>query len=119
MARLPRLIEIAQKECRAVLADLPPELSAHAKRVPLHFEGRSDEVGEEGDLLGLFEGASLMEEPLGPDDMPRISLYLESIWDACEGEEEWFLDEVRITLLHELGHYFGWDEEDLEERGLE
>ena len=40
-------------------------------------------------------------------------------WDFAEGDVEVFRDEVRLTYLHELGHYFGWDEDDLTARGLE
>jgi len=37
----------------------------------------------------------------------------------CEAEEDAYREEVRITFLHELGHYLGLDEGDLSERGLE
>jgi predicted Zn-dependent protease with MMP-like domain len=57
-------------------------------------------------------------EPQEPEDMPRITLFLETLWDEAGEDLDAFADEVRTTYLHELGHYFGWDEEDLEERGL-
>ena len=50
---------------------------------------------------------------------PQIILFLGNIWELAEGDEESFCDEVRTTLLHELGHYLGLDEDDLTERGLE
>ena len=50
---------------------------------------------------------------------PQIILFLENLWDFSESDEEIFLDEVHTTLLHELGHYLGLGEDDLEERGLE
>jgi predicted Zn-dependent protease with MMP-like domain len=37
----------------------------------------------------------------------------------CEASESAYREEVRITLLHEFGHFLGWNEEDLLERGLE
>jgi predicted Zn-dependent protease with MMP-like domain len=49
-------------------------------------------------------------------------LFLENLWLMIEeegGDERDFRFEVRTTLLHELGHYLGLNEEDLEERGLE
>ena len=46
-------------------------------------------------------------------------LYLESLWDFAEGDAEIFRDEVRITYLHELGHYLGWGEDEVAARGLE
>jgi predicted Zn-dependent protease with MMP-like domain len=50
---------------------------------------------------------------------PQIILFRENIWDQAEQDEEWFLDEVHTTYLHELGHYLGLDEDELIERGLE
>jgi len=44
---------------------------------------------------------------------------LENLWDFAGGEEEIFRDEVHTTLLHELGHHLGLDEEELTQRGLE
>jgi predicted Zn-dependent protease with MMP-like domain len=69
-----------------------------------------DEHPEDPDLLGLFE-----EQPYMP---AKISIYRrpleESFPDACELERE-----IRITVLHELAHYFGIDEERLEELGYD
>jgi len=50
---------------------------------------------------------------------PQIILFLENLWDFAEGDEEMFREEVATTLLHELGHYLGLDEDDLTDRGLE
>ncbi|MBL9137881.1 MAG: metallopeptidase family protein, partial [Verrucomicrobiales bacterium] len=49
----------------------------------------------------------------------QILLFLENLWEFSEEDEEIFLDEVQTTYLHELGHYLGLDEIDLEERGLD
>jgi predicted Zn-dependent protease with MMP-like domain len=50
---------------------------------------------------------------------PQIILFLDNLWDQAEQDEDWFLDEVDTTYLHELGHYLGFGEDDLTERGLE
>ena len=50
---------------------------------------------------------------------PQILLFLDNIWDYAEADEEIYRDEVRLTYLHELGHYLGWDEDEIAERGLE
>jgi len=51
--------------------------------------------------------------------VPRqILLFLENIWDFAEADPKTFLEEVRITYIHEFGHYLGLDESELEERGL-
>ena len=47
-----------------------------------------------------------------------ILLFLENLWDFAGEDEEIFRQEVRTTYLHELGHYLGLEEIDLEERGL-
>ncbi|MBL9126699.1 MAG: metallopeptidase family protein, partial [Verrucomicrobiales bacterium] len=48
-----------------------------------------------------------------------ILLFLENLWEFVEGDSDGYYEEVRTTYLHELGHYLGLDEIDLEERGLD
>ena len=106
------------------LASLPAELRELAEQVPLTFEKRPTRAmraeGITPDTLGLFVGESIEDagESLAP--MPgQIILFLDNIWDFADGDTETFEEEVRITLLHELGHYLGWDEEDLFDRDLD
>jgi hypothetical protein len=49
----------------------------------------------------------------------QMILFLENLWDLGEADEKVFCEEVRTTFLHELGHFFGLNEDDLTERGLE
>ncbi len=110
------LSKMAQTEVRAALRSLPREIRAVVERVPVFFERRPDAEdiahGVEPDTLGLYdEGA-----PDAPT--PRIRLWLENLWDFAEGDAAAFRAEVRTTLLHEIGHLLGWDEQDVEERGL-
>jgi len=79
------------------------------------------EEGLDADTLGLFVGGEHSEEnqSLLPS---QIILFLENIWlmvEEEEGNEADFRKEVRITYLHELGHYLGLDEDELIDRGLE
>jgi len=71
-------------------------------------------------LLGLFEGTALtqrsMEDPMGAVDA-RIWLFQGNLERACPTRED-LIDEIRITLLHEIGHYLGYDEEAVWKRGL-
>lgn len=65
-------------------------------------------------LLGVFEGVpatkkSVFDVPLGPD---RIVLYQRNIEKICHTDAE-IRHEIRQTLLHELGHYFGMSEAEL------
>jgi predicted Zn-dependent protease with MMP-like domain len=92
--------------------------------VPVHYEALPDaDVLADGfpdDILGLFSGDAHGTE-LAHDQPhpPQIVLYLENLWDYAEEDRAIFRDEVRLTYLHELGHYFGWDEDELTARGLD
>jgi predicted Zn-dependent protease with MMP-like domain len=105
-------------------AELPDEIRPLAAGVPVHCEeGPDDDVLDQGfvsDILGLFMGNPHGTEFSHADPAPpRILLYLENLWDFAGGDLEAFDEEVRLTYLHELGHYFGWDEDDLADRGLD
>jgi len=104
----------AQRVIESTLAELPPDIRTEAQKVPCLFESQSE---EDPDLLGLYAG-DFMPGEVSAANGPII-LYLESIEELCRDEGEDFAVEVRLTYLHELGHHFGWDEGDLEERGLE
>ena len=69
------------------------------------------------ELLGLFSGGAYGEKDSffsTPSPYPEtIHLYQKNIEAECESEEE-LKEEIRLTILHEVGHYFGLSEEDLE-----
>ena len=78
------------------------------------------EVPEDETLFGLYEGVPLTERghfdaPLYPD---RILIFQGPIEEECDTPDE-IREEVRITLLHEIAHFFGFDDEELEERGYQ
>ena len=101
---------------RAALDDLPPEIAAGLRNVAVVIE---EENAEDPDLYGLFEGVPLTEG--GPDagDLPnRIAIYRLPL-ETDFPEEAELRDEIRVTVLHELGHYFGLDEDRLAELGYE
>ena len=118
-----RILALAEEEVRATLAELPEELRERALPLPVVYERvpsaeMLDEVVQE-DTLGLFVGEAFPDGEGGPSPLPpQIILFLENLWDFAEGDEEIYLDEVHITYIHELGHYLGLNEEELEERGL-
>ena len=110
--RWERLCRRARKVVAETIAEFPPEIAAEAGRIPCVFEHFCE---EDPDLLGLYGHFTPGE--ISPANGPII-LYLQALDEFCEEEGEDFDDEVRVTFLHELGHHFGWDEGDLEERGL-
>ncbi len=119
-----QLTDLAATAVESARSKLPPPLRMLASRVPVHFEAAPSkdliEEGFEPDILGLFTGSPHGSELREDQPMPPgIILYVLNLWDFSEGDREVFADEARITYLHELGHYFGWDEDDLAVRGLE
>lgn len=111
----------------ATLSELPEELRGALGTVQIVVQERPSEeqlasvgLGPCEDLFGLFDGLSLKEAPLGADrSFPdRVILFREPLVRHFprRGELE---REIRTTLIHELGHYFGFNEDELHERGLE
>ena len=98
---------------RAVAA-LPPELQAAITNVEISVE---DEHPDDPDLFGLYEGVPLPERDDWAGSLPdRIRIFRKplvgSFPDPVELEEE-----IRVTVLHELAHYFGLDEDRLDDLG--
>jgi predicted Zn-dependent protease with MMP-like domain len=112
----------ADEELKSLLKVLPQDIQDAAAKVGISLEEKpgqgsfDDEL--EGDELGLFEGPSAMDEA-DAGEMPRIRLFLTNLWEWVDEEEQDYRDEVGTTFLHELGHYLGWDEDEVAERGLE
>jgi len=113
-------LQLAERIVAETLASLPDALRERAQRTPVLLTDRPDEeiAAEFGDdLLGLFDG-----ETTDWDDVPavsRIYLFLEPIAAYAAEEGTGFAEEVERTYLHELGHLFGWGEDDLAERDLD
>lgn len=118
-----QLVRLALDVVAATRRRLPAEVRAAADRVAVCCELRPNAAilaeGWEPDILGLFVGHEHGGELAGAPLPPQILLFLENILDYAEGDAEIFRDEVRLTYLHELGHYLGWDEEEIARRGLE
>ena len=114
-----KLVALGREEVRQTIRALPAPLRERAEPLPVCFERQPNADiladGYDPDLLGLFIGPPFGEPESSPLP-PQIILYLENLWDFAECDEEFFREEVRITYLHELGHYLGLDEINLEER---
>lgn len=82
--------------------------------VAIFIEDESDDP----DLLGLYEGVPLTErDSYGLLDLPdRVTIYRIPICRACSSAEE-IVHEVRVTVVHEIAHHFGIDDERLHELG--
>lgn len=119
-----RLSALAQQVVAAAQRRLPAEVRAAAAEVAVCLEPHPNAAiiaeGWEPDILGLFIGHEHHGDLADSQPLPpQIMLFLENIWDYAEADEEIYRDEVRLTYLHELGHYLGWDEDEVARRGLE
>lgn len=117
------ILGLAQEEVRATLAALPDELRERALTLPVVYERvpSAELIADaiEADTLGLFVGEAFPDGEGGPSPLPpQIILFLENLWEFAEEDEETYLDEVHTTYIHELGHYLGLNEDELDERGL-
>ena len=103
-----------ERHVQSALASLPPHLAAAVKNIEIVVE---DENREEPDLFGLYEGVPLPERGDWAGMMPdRITIYRLPLQEEFPDPAE-LQDEIRITVLHELAHYFGIDEDRLDELG--
>ena len=91
---------------RRSLDTLPPELAAGLKNVAVVVE---EENPEEPDLFGLFD-----EPPYLP---ARVAIYRRPLLEEFRDDPAALEREIRITVLHELAHYFGIEEDRLDELG--
>jgi predicted Zn-dependent protease with MMP-like domain len=102
---------------RAALDGLPNDLAAGLRNVAVVV---ADENPEDPDLFGLYEGIPLPERGDDAGSLPdRIVIYRLPLEDAFGHDPAELEKEIRITVLHELGHYFGLDEDRLAELGYE
>ncbi len=112
----------ADEELKALVKVLPKDIREASEKVAISFEEKPGQASYddqlEGDELGLFDGPSAMDEAAA-GEFPRIRLFLTNLWEWVGEDEQDFRDEVGTTFLHEMGHYLGWDEEEVAERGLE
>ncbi len=100
----------------AALDEVPPELTALMDNVVILVE--DDPPAGEEDLLGRYDGIALTERDAGyagvlPD---RITLYRRPICGICKDESE-VVEEVAVTVVHEIAHHFGIDEARLHQLG--
>jgi predicted Zn-dependent protease with MMP-like domain len=95
---------------------VPPKLAGAMDNVVVLVEGRDP---EEPDLLGLYHGVALTERDswYAAGSLPdTITIYREAILDVCDSDEE-VVEEVAITVIHEIAHHFGIDDDRLHELG--
>lgn len=112
-------VRMSQQRFEELVSDaldqIPPTLAAAIDNVVVLI---SDRHPDEPDLLGLYEGVALTERDSSyagslPD---AITIYRDGILDVCETEDQ-VIDEVAVTVIHEIAHHFGIDDDRLHELG--
>ena len=94
---------------------IPPDLAAAMNNVVVLVEARNP---GEPDLLGLYAGIALTERDswYGGSLPDTITIYRDALLDVCETETD-VVEEVAITVIHEIAHHFGIDDSRLHELG--
>lgn len=112
------MIELSPDEFERLVVDaldaVPDGLAQLIDNVAVVIEDRHPTE----DLLGLYEGVPLTErDDYGGLALPdRISIYRLPIVEMCTSQDE-VVDEVLVTVVHELAHHFGLDDAELHELG--
>lgn len=108
---------------RQALDDLPDEFAERLENIAIVVEEEPDpedlaEMGLDPDedrdeLFGLYQGTPLIERDSGYSDLPdRIVIYRGPILRSCDTRRQ-VLREIRDTVIHELGHYFGLNDDEM------
>ncbi|MFC5338543.1 metallopeptidase family protein [Leucobacter denitrificans] len=113
------MLEVSPEEFESMVSDgldsLSDEMLEHLDNVIFLIEDRPEDGS---DILGVYEGFSLAErDTYGYGEEPdRITLFRENLLEHCEDVDE-LSREIRITLVHEVGHFLGIDEARIHELG--
>jgi predicted Zn-dependent protease with MMP-like domain len=99
------------------LDGIPDELAVLVRNVVVLVEDEPPD-GEPDDLLGLYDGIALTERDstMGAELPDRIFVFRGPLLDLCDSADE-LVEEVRITVVHEIAHHFGIDDDRLHELG--
>lgn len=123
------MVRVSRKRFEALVAEalrgIPPELARALDNIEVVVEDwpseeqlASVDLGPDDLLFGLYQGTPLPERsPLLPYTLPDvISIFQGPLEEECESEDQ-IREEIRRTVVHEIAHYFGIDEERLAELG--
>ena len=113
-------LELTPEEFEALVIDELDELPDEMVDGLENLVFVTEDGPEDGslDLLGIYEGVALTErDRYGFGELPdRIVLFRETLLANCATEDE-LRDEIHVTLVHEIAHYYGIDDEELHRLG--
>ncbi|RPI64680.1 MAG: metallopeptidase family protein [Planctomycetaceae bacterium] len=107
------------------LAGLPEQFVQYMENLSVEVQPRptrelmkSMHIRGGGNLLGVYHGVPLTQKNVdAPIDWPeRIVIFQRNIESICDNHQQ-VIEQIRTTVLHEVGHHFGMDEDDLEKLG--
>lgn len=109
----------------AAIEELPEEFRRRLENIAVIVEEEPDpevlddlEIPEDEELFGLFEGANVFETPgdfsggVAPELPRRVLIYRGPLLRCCNSVKE-LKQEIRDTLVHEIGHYFGLEDDEM------
>ena len=116
----PPVIEMTEERFEELVGEaldsIPEELAVHMENVAVFVQPRA----RSRNLLGLYQGVPLTARGnsygIGGGNPDRITIYREPILARCRSEAD-VVRQVRITVVHEIGHHFGIDDDRLHELG--
>jgi predicted Zn-dependent protease with MMP-like domain len=123
------MVRVSRKRFEALVAEalrgIPPDLRTALDNIEVVVEDWPTEeqladvsLGPDDVLFGLYQGTPLpARSPLLPYTLPDIiTIFQGPVEEECDTEDE-MREEIRRTVVHEIAHYFGFDEERLAELG--
>lgn len=114
------VVELSAEEFERLVEDaldqIPPEIAAVVDNVAVLVQEQAP--AEDPDLLGLYDGVAMPDQGMGDGLQPpaQILIFSDNLQQMCETREE-LVREVRITVVHEIAHHFGIDDDRLHELG--
>jgi len=125
----PKPVRTTRDDFRAILEDvlrgLPKNIRDVVAKIPVTVEAKpTPEMAEQAphitpEILGLFVGTSIGDKVGAPSGFPDVVLLFQRNLERTGRSRAEVAKEIRITLLHEYGHYLGFEEEDMGRLGLE
>ncbi len=119
-SNVPERFEVSEDEFAELVEEafdaLPADIVSRLDNVALFIEDDSPE--DSPVMLGLYEGVDILDRSeYGFGDLPdRITLFRNPLMDISKDLDE-LREQIHITLVHEIAHYFGIDDDQLHELG--
>lgn len=125
------MVKLSDEEFEAAVMDaidsIPEEFLDELENVAIVVADEADDEDylgdgyftEDGELLGLYDGMALTERDsgYGVGDYPDTITIFKGPHERLDGSRAQVLEEVRKTVVHEIAHYFGLDEDQVEDMG--